>query len=64
MLFMTNSLDRTSARSSKGWLSGGHLARTDLDRFLDDSEIELFHNSRKGIIVDTKLSMKRPEKSI
>ncbi len=59
---MTNCIDRTSARSTKGWISGDHLAASDHNRFLDDSEADFSFRVRKTTNIDTTDSLKRPTK--
>ncbi len=62
MDIMSNSIDRTSARSTKGWISGDHLVASDQNKFLNDSEADIFLDNKRTNNADPSISLKRPIK--
>ena len=45
---MSNSIDRTTARSTKGWIAGDHIAASDQKSFLNDTEADIFFQLEKN----------------
>ncbi len=44
---MSNSIDRTSARSTKGWIAGEHICSSNLNSFLSDVEANDYFDYKK-----------------
>ena len=57
---MSNSIDRTSARSTKGWIAGEHLSATNLNNLLLDSESIQYIDCKKSTYSDLSISIERP----
>ena len=57
---MSNSIDRTSARSTKGWMAGEHICSSNLNSFLSDAEANEYIDSKKPDSSSHSISLERP----
>ena len=57
---MSNSIDRTSARSTKGWLAGEHICSSNLNSFLLDAEASEYLDSKKPHSYIPSFPLQRP----
>ena len=57
---MSNSIDRTSARSTKGWLAGEHICSSNLNSFLLDAEASEYVDYKKSYSSKSSISLERP----
>ena len=58
---MSNSIDRTTARSTKGWIAGDHIAASDQKSFLNDTEADIFFQLEKTTKLDISDPFIRPQ---
>ncbi len=57
---MSNSIDRTSARSTKGWIAGEHICASNLNSFLSDAEANDYFDSNKPDSFNPSIPLERP----
>ena len=57
---MSNSIDRTSARSTKGWMAGEHICSSNLNSFLSDVEANDYFDSKKPDSTNRSFPLERP----
>ena len=57
---MSNSIDRTSARSTKGWMAGEHICSSNLNSFLSDIEANEYIDSTKPDSSNPSIPLERP----
>ncbi len=57
---MSNSIDRTSARSTKGWMAGEHICSSNLNSFLSDAEAPEYTYYKKPISANPSIPLERP----
>lgn len=57
---MSNSIDRTSARSTKGWMAGEHICSSNLNSFLSDSEAHEYIDYKKSDSSILSIPLERP----
>ena len=57
---MSNSIDRTSARSTKGWMAGEHICSSNLNSFYSDSEANEYIDSKKPDSSNPSFPIERP----
>ena len=57
---MSNSIDRTTARSTKGWIVGDHISSSNLNSFLSDSEANEYIDSMRPESSNPSMPLERP----
>ena len=57
---MTSFIDRSSARSTKGWIAGDHVGASKLNELLVDAEAQGCLNARVRITRQSQKALLRP----